>query len=137
MSPNEIKSSENIDSKSIVALCEGLLAKMDEPEMRRLRKNDADRYLRTLKTQFKRLEDRYPGMFNMLIEYGRKTPSGEDVMARIKQLIGFRDAVDAGTITKDKADEEIDYQYAHEFVRPAIGADKFDSIVKPPSERNN
>lgn len=135
MSPHEIKSTENLDSATIVALCEGMLTKMEEPEMRRMRRADQDRYLRTLKTQFKRLEDRYPGMFNLIMEYGRTTPTGDNVMARIKQMIGFRDAIDTGAITKDKADEEIDYEYARKFIRPAIGPAQFDAIVKPPAER--
>lgn len=56
-------------------------------------------------------------------------------MARIKEMIGYRDQIVAGEIDRDKADKEIDYKYAYEFVRPAIGTERFDTIVKPPNER--
>ena len=134
---NEIKSDEEIPSATIIALCEGLLCKMDEPDIRRLRNADPDRYFRSLQTQFKRLNDRYPGIFNLLTQYGRKTPQGADVMARIKEMIGYRDQIVTGQIDRDKADKEIDYKYAYEFVRPAIGTDRFDTIVKPPNERDD
>jgi hypothetical protein len=134
---NEIKSDEEIPSSTIIALCEGLLCKMEEPDIRRLRNADPDRYFRSLQTQFKRLNDRYPGIFNLLTQYGRKTPQGADIMARIKEMIGYRDQIVAGEINRDKADKEIDYKYAYEFVRPAIGNERFDTIVKPPNERED
>ncbi len=137
MSPHEIKSTTNLSTDAIVALCEGMLTRMDDPEMRRMRRGDQDRYLRVIKTQFKPLEDRYPGMFHLLMEYGRNTPSGEDTLTRIKEMLGYRDAIDTGTISKEKADERIDYKYAREFIRPAIGAAEFDAIVKPPEQRTN
>jgi hypothetical protein len=132
---NEIKSSEEIPTATIVALCEGLLCKMEEPDIRRLRNTDPDRYYQSLQTQFKRLNDRYPGIFNMLTRYGRKTPQGIDIMARIKEMIGYRDQIVSGTISREKADKEIDYKYAYEFVRPVVP--NFDNIVKPPNEREN
>lgn len=133
MGVNEIRSEEEIPAGTIVALCDSLLAKTEEHEMRRMRQTDPDRYYRTLKTQFKRLDDRYPGIFNMLVEYGRKTPQGADIMQRIKQMIGYRDRIVAGE-EREQFDKAVDYQYAHEFVRPAIGAERFDSIVKPVNE---
>lgn len=131
---NEIRSNEEIPADIIVALCEGLLCKIEEPEMKRKRQTDPDLYYRSLKTQFKRLDDRYPGIFNMLVEYGRKTPQGHDIMTRIKQMIGFRDRIQSGE-DREQFDKTIDYKYAHEFVRPAIGADRFDTIVKSPEEQ--
>ena len=38
-------------------------------------------------------------------------------------------------VAGEDEDKAVDYEYAHLYVRPAIGADRFDSIVKPPSER--
>jgi hypothetical protein len=133
MGVNEIRSDEEIPAHIIVALCDGLLVKMEEPDMRRMRQQNPDEYYRTLKTQFKRLDDRYPGVFNMLVEYGRKTPQNVDIMARIKTMIGYRDRIKAGE-DREQFDKVVDYQYAYEFVRPAIGNERFDSIVKPVTE---
>ncbi len=127
---NEIKSEEEIPAETIVALCESLLTRTEDPEMKRKKHSDPDSYYMTLKTQFKRLDDRYPGIFNMLIQYGRRTPQGLDIMSRIKEMIGYRDRIKAGE-NRDVFDKAIDYKYAYDFVRPAIGTERFDSIVKP------
>jgi hypothetical protein len=141
---NEIKSAEEIPTDTVIGLCEGLLTRMEEADMRRMVRTDKDRYYRTLKTQFKRLDDRYPGIFNMLIQYGRRNPQGLEIMPQIEKMLRQRDAIfsrmkqnpemsreDAG---KDE-DKAVDYTYAQRYVRPAIGAERFDSIVKPPEER--
>ena len=130
---NEIKSTENLSSNKIFALCESMVERMDDPELKRFRANDSDRYLRTLKTQFKALDDRYPSIFNVLLEYGRRTPDGFDTLARIKQMLNLHDKVQSGETTKDNAEKALDYEYSYQYVRPVIGAEKFDEIVKPPS----
>ena len=125
---NEIKSTEEIPTDIVVALCESLIVTMEQPDMRRLRRSDPDAYMRTLKTQYKRLTDRYPGIFNVLLQYGA------EVMPRIKKMLGFRDNIASGAIERDVADKVVDYELAHQYVRPAIGADRFDSIVSEPEE---
>lgn len=143
---NEIKSNEEIPTSVVISLCEGLMCRIEEPDMRRLLRTDNDRYYRTLKTQFKRLDDRYPGLFNMIIQYGRKSPQGLEIMPQIIEMLEQRDAIfvkmklnpemsreDAGR----EEDKSVDYTYAQRYVRPAIGAERFDSIVKPPDERDD
>lgn len=132
---NEIKSEVDLSSEKIVALCESLLERMADSEMRRWRTTDHDRYFRTLKTQFSELNDRYPGIFNVLVQYGRKTPDGFPTLDRIKEMLRMNDALKAGTLDREKADKEIDYKYAYQYVRPVVP--NFDNIVKPPSERED
>jgi hypothetical protein len=132
MGLNEIKSNVNLSTDKIIALCESLLERMEDPELRRYRTSDADRYLRTLKTQFKELNDRYPGIFNVLLEFGRRTPDGFDTMTRISGMLRMRDQIDAGQKTQDQAEKEVDYEYANVYVRPAVGSEAFDRIVPKP-----
>jgi len=140
---NEVRSNEEISTETVIGLCEGLLIRMEEPDMRRMLRTDKDRYYRTLKTQFKRLDDRYPGIFNMLIQYGRKNPQGLDIMDQITKMLRQRDMIFARMRANpemsreeagEKEDKQVDYTYAHRYVRPAIGADRFDSIVQNPDE---
>lgn len=140
---NEIKSTEEIPTETVIGLCEGLLTRMEEGDMRRLLRTDKDRYYRTLKTQFKRLDGRYPGIFNMLIQYGRTNPQGMEIMPQITMMLKQRDAIFARMnqnpeMSREDAglqeDKDVDYTYAHRYVRPAIGADRFDNIVKAPGE---
>ena len=132
---NEIKSDEEIPSDVIVALCDSLLVTMEEPDMRRLRRTSPDEYMRTLKMQYKRLDDRYPGIFNVLVQYGAEMPDGTQVMAMIKKMLGYRDNIASGAIQRDTADKAVDYELAHKYVRPAIGEDRFDSIVSDPEKK--
>ena len=140
---NEIKTHEELSTDTIIALCESLLTTMEEADMRRLKQTDTDRYYRTLKTQFKRLDDRYPGIFNVLIQYGRKNPQGHDVMEQIIMMLRKRDSIFqrmkqnpemTREVAGEQEDKAVDYTYAQRYVRPAIGADRFDSIVKDPSK---
>lgn len=140
---NEIKSEVNLPSDKIIALCESMLERMDDSEMRRLRNNDGDAYVRILKTQFKELNDRYPGIFNVLLEFGRRTPDGFVTMDRISRMLRQFDAVQSGTKTKDQAEKEIDYEYSAVYVKPIVdklaettGAGTFDDIVKAPSSNS-
>ena len=130
---NEIKSEVDLPSVKIIALCESLLEKMADTEMRRFRTTDHDRYFRTLKSQFSELNDRYPGIFNVLVQYGKKTPDGFQTMDRIREMLRMNDEMKGGTLEREEADKEIDYKYAYQYVRPAVP--NFDNIVKPPSER--
>lgn len=101
MGVNEIRSQEDLDTPTVIALCESLLARREDAEMRRMQRQDPDRFHRMLKTQFAQLDDRYPGIFNMLIQYGRRTPSipgepnGVDIMEKLKQMLVQRDTVKA------------------------------------------
>ena len=140
---NEIRSNEDIPTEIVLGLCEGLLMRMEQPDMRRLLTTDKDRYYRSLKTQFKVLDDRYPGIFNMLIQYGRKNPQGLDIMEQISKMLRQRDTIFARMkknpeLSREEAgeseDKNVDYTYAHRYVRPALGADKFDSIVQKPEK---
>ena len=140
---NELKSSDTIPTETIIALCDGLLAKREEPDMRRLLRTDKDRYYRTFKTQFKRLDDRYPQIFMSFLQYGRTLPDGVDLYAAITDMLYKRDSIFAKMendpeLTREEAgdveDRDVDYVYARQYVRPAIGADRFDSIVKPPGQ---
>ena len=130
---NEIKSEENLSSPQIIALCESLLSRMEHPEVKQLRHTDSDRYYRSLKTQFKQLDDRYPGIFNMLTQYGRQAPGGIDTMAKLRSMLGVYDARQSGEITDEEADKAVDYDLAKKFVRPALGDSVFDNIVKDPT----
>lgn len=138
---NQINSTEDIPTETVIALCEGLLTRMEEPDMRRLLRTDTDRYFRTLKTQFKQLDDRYPGIFNMLIQYGRKNPQGLEIMPQITKMLRQRDAIFSKMkqnpeMSREEAgkeeDKAVDYTYAQRYVRPAIGEERFDSIVENP-----
>lgn len=132
---NEIRSDEEIPTDQVLALCESLLGRMEDPEMARVRRRDPEGYFRTLKTQFSRLNDRYPGIFNMLVQYGRRTRDGMEIVPQIRQMLAYRDQLNEGTITRERADQLVDYEYAQRYVRPVIGADRFDTIVKHPDER--
>lgn len=136
---NEVRSNEDIPTNTVIALCEGLLSRMEEPDMRRMVKTDKDRYYRSLKTQFKRLDDRYPGIFHMLIQYGRINPQGLDIMEQITTMLRQRDAIfakmkqnpelsreDAGAQEDKAVYDTYDYRY----VRPAFGEERFDNIMK-------
>lgn len=133
---NPINSTEEIPSDVIIGLCDGLLTKMEEPAMRRMRNADTDQYYRSLKTQFKRLDDRYPGIFLMLTQYGRQLPQGGDPMDRIKEMLQLRDKIHAGE-DRLPIDKVVDYKYAKEFVSKVLPPGKFDEIVKPPEERED
>ena len=132
---NEIKSHEHISTEDVLALCEGMLSDMETDEYKLMRREDPDRYFRKLKKTYKRLNDRLPGIFNVLVQYGRQTPDGFGTVERIRGMLEKRDAMDAGTLTREDADKDVDYEYAHAYVRPAIGKERFDSIVKPPEDR--
>ena len=146
---NEIKHWETISTPVVVALCESLMAKLEESDIRRLRSADPDRYYRSLKTQFKELDDRYPGIFNLIIQYGRCTPpipgepKGVDIIFKVRDMLQKRDAINAkmaqGMCREDagkKEDMEVDYVEAKRFIRgKVIPADQFDEIVKPPDQR--
>lgn len=136
---NEIKSEVNLPSEKIIALCESMLERMDDAEMRRLRNTDGDAYLRSVRGQFKELNDRYPSIFNVLLEFGRRTPDGFSTMDRITRMLRQFDAVQAQQKTKDQAEKELDYEYAQVYVKPVVdklaentGVGRFDDIVKDP-----
>lgn len=136
---NEIKSEVNLPSEKIIALCESMLERMDDNEMRRLRNTDGDGYLRSVRGQFKELNDRYPSIFNVLLEFGRRTPDGFSTMDRITRMLRQFDAVQAQQKTKDQAEKELDYEYAQVYVKPVVdklaentGVGRFDDIVKDP-----
>lgn len=142
---NEILSKEEIPTPTIIALCESMLSKMEEPEMRRLKKTDTDRYYRTLKTQFQRLDHRYPGIFNKLVEYGRTDGEGRDIMAQLTTILQQRDAIFAkmkGDWSKreevgaaeDKAFHSV---YDGRYVRPVVGEQLYDNIMKNENEKNS
>jgi len=110
-----------------------MIERMEDTELRRYRNSDNDRYLRTLKTEFKALNDRYPAIFNILLQYGRKTPDGFDTLERITKMLQKFDEMSTGRKTQEQAEKELDYEYSYQYVRPAVGAEKFDEIVKPPT----
>lgn len=104
---NEIRSKEDLDTPTVIGLCESLLARREDAEMRRMQRTDPDRFHRTLKTQFAQLDDRYPGIFNLLLQYGRRTPAipgepnGTDAMEKIRDMLAKRDAVNARMAAMD------------------------------------
>jgi hypothetical protein len=132
---NPVKSQVNLSPEKIIALCESLLERMDDTELRRIRTTDPDRYSRTLKKQFSELDDRYPSIFNALMEFGRRTPDGYDTMARIRSMLGLYSAVQSGQKTNEQAEKELDYEYSSIYVKPVVGAQEFDRIVKPPTKQ--
>ena len=132
---NEIKSEVNLSTTTIFALCESMVARIEEADMRRLKATDQDRYLRSLKAQFKQLDDRYPAIFNILLEYGRRTPDGFNTLDRIKKMLQAYDVWQAADEEKKKQVEvAMEYPYAEAYVRPAVGPAIFDPIVKKPDE---
>lgn len=133
---NEIKSEENLPPQKIYALCESMVAKIEESEMRRLKHFNEDRYLRTLKTQFKELDDRYPGIFNVILSYGRTTPDGYDTLERIKKMLQMYEIWAETEDEEEKKQVEVvmEYPYAETYVKAAVGAHVFDKAVKPVDE---
>jgi hypothetical protein len=132
MLPNEIKSTVDLPKPKIIALCESMLSRMEDNDLRRIRNSDPDRFFNILSQQFTELKDRYPGIFNVLVLYGRKTPDGFDTLARIKRILQLHDTVVSGEKTEDEAHVELDYEYSYKYVRPALGAAEFDRIVPVP-----
>jgi hypothetical protein len=131
---NDVRSDAPIESVKVIEWCESMLTRMDE--LKPFRKDDPDRFLRTIKTEYKDLDDRLPSVFRILLEYGRKTPDGFDTLDRITRMLQKFDEMTSGRKTKEQAEKELDYEYSYQYVRPVIGASKFDEIVKPPTSKN-
>lgn len=141
---NEVKNWEDLSTDTVLGLCESMLARREEADMKRMMRTDQDCYFRTMKTQFNQLDDRYPGIFNMLLQYGRTAPGGLDIMSKISDMLRKRDLIfdkmkqgmdreDAGA----QEDKQVDYDLAATYLRGKIMSDEqFDSIVPKTSEND-
>jgi len=69
MSLNEIKSTEKMDKETILELVRQMQEAIKEPAMQQLKARDSGRYICEMQNRCSRLNDRYPGIFNMVIQY--------------------------------------------------------------------
>lgn len=115
MSTNEIKSYDNLDKTTILQLVSDMQLAIKEPEMVELKNNDKGQYIRHMRERFIRLNDRYPGIFNMVL-----TNEDKMDMRRLTMMLNLLETRERGEISNYDADVRVGQDTFNEFVSPVI-----------------
>lgn len=115
---NEIKSNENLDGETIMGLVYEMQEAIKERAMVQMKLRNADEYIAHMQERFKKLNDRYPGIFQMII-----TREGDIDINRLKWMLDMVDNIHSGHIEKDVADKQVGAHLFNTYVDQHIDHD--------------
>ena len=106
MNSNEIK--KNIANVQIV---------MNEQEMKILKKNNNDEYVKTMKERFSSFSEDYPGIFDKILDNSIKDPQFETMLNLLIKMEG-------GELSEHQASVQVGESLVNKYVKPVLPEEK-------------
>ena len=119
MALNEITVEEDLKNIEILDKVEEMLACIETPEMRKLKRNDVNQYAYELEKHFPHLKGRYPQIFNMVMMYERTFD-----LEKLKWMLAMFDKRNSGELTAQEADNVVSFRQFDDHVKSKIDYEK-------------
>jgi hypothetical protein len=121
---NPIVSYDNIKKENVLMYTQSLIKSMEEyglgatwqiEKLKEINENLYNKFCEKARSQYSKLNDRYPGIVNMVLNYGRDFD-----LPRLAKMLGLAEQLENGEIPELETHVEISTQLRNEFVLPKL-----------------
>jgi hypothetical protein len=121
---NPIVSYDNIKKENVLMYTQSLMKSMEEyglgstwqiEKLKDVNENLYNKFCEKARVQYSKLNDRYPGIVNMVLNYG-----SDFDLPRLAKMLGLAEQLENGDIPELETHVEISTQLRNEFVLPKL-----------------